>query len=106
MRQLEQRMEMSKQWEHRPKPVVSNAAPVDPATPQDYMKKTKLMYGMARLAFEKDSARSISLMLDCMSSPAITLPGEEFYGQLSHHAPPREVGGETETPEVGRRVAH
>ncbi len=93
VRELEQRMEMSKKWEHRPKPVVSYAVPVDLATPQDYMKKTKLMYDMARLAFETDSTRSISLMLDSMSSPAITLPGKSFtdsYHTMSHHGKSEE----------------
>ena len=35
------------------------------------MDKVKLMYDMARLAFETDSTRSISLMLDSVNSPAI-----------------------------------
>ena len=93
VRELEQRMEMSKAWENRPKPVVSYAAPIDPATPQDYMKKTKLMYDMARLAFETDSTRSISLMLDSMNSPAIALQGKSFtdgYHAMSHHGKSEE----------------
>src|ERR1051325_6483791 len=54
-----------------PKPRVSAAVPLDPASPKDYMEKVKLMYDMARLAFETDSTRSISLLLDSVNSPAI-----------------------------------
>jgi BMFP domain-containing protein YqiC len=88
VRDLEQRMEMSKEWERRPKPKVSASVPLDPASPKEYMDKVKLMYDMARLAFETDSTRSISLLLDSVNSPAIEF-GEtktsDGYHNLSHH---------------------
>ncbi|MEO6752292.1 MAG: DUF1552 domain-containing protein, partial [Chthoniobacteraceae bacterium] len=93
VRELEQRMELSKQWEHRPKPKVEYQEPKDPATPAEYMHKTKLMYDMARLAFETDSTRSISLMLDSMNSPAISFEGKNFmvgYHAMSHHGKSEE----------------
>ncbi|MEO7415127.1 MAG: DUF1552 domain-containing protein [Opitutaceae bacterium] len=93
VRELEQRMENSKQWENRPKPGVNYAEPADPATPQQYMSKTKLMYDMARLAFETDSTRSVSLMLDSMNSPAIAFEGKHFivdYHSMSHHGKSEE----------------
>ncbi len=66
----------------RPKP------PTDPASPRDYMEKVKLMYDIARLAFETDSTRCITLMLDSVNSPVIEL-GEtkltDAYHNLSHH---------------------
>jgi hypothetical protein len=47
------------------------------------------MYDMARLAFETDSTRSISLLLDSVSSPAIDLGSDvkttDGYHNLSHH---------------------
>jgi len=88
VRDLEQRMELSKEWENRPKPTVDYAMPIDPANPSQYMDKTRLMYDMARLAFESDSTRSISLMLDSVNSPAISLGGSNFtadYHSMSHH---------------------
>ena len=89
VRDLEQRMEMSKDWEKRPKPRVNVPAPIDPASPKEYMDKVKLMYDMARLAFETDSTRSISLLLDSVNSPTIELDPEvkltDAYHNLSHH---------------------
>src|SRR5262245_27313238 len=43
VRDLEQRMEMSKEWERRPKPKVSASVPLDPESPKEYMQKVKLM---------------------------------------------------------------
>ena len=62
VRELEQRMQMSREWERKPKPKVNASVPLDPASPKAYMDKVKLMYDMARLAFETDSTRSISLL--------------------------------------------
>src|SRR6185369_6360741 len=70
-RDREQRMQMSREWERRPKPKVNAPVPLDPASPKAYMEKVKLMYDMARLAFETDSTRSISLLLDSVNSPTI-----------------------------------
>jgi BMFP domain-containing protein YqiC len=89
VRELERRMEMSKEWEKRPKPKVRASVPLDPASPREYMEKVKLMYDMARLAFQTDSTRSISLMLDSVNSPAIDLHDDtkitDGYHNLSHH---------------------
>ncbi len=88
VRDLEQRMQMSKEWERRPKPVVHMPVPIDPASPAEYMAKVKLMYDMAKLAFETDSTRSISLMLDSVNSPAIEYGDQKLtdgYHNISHH---------------------
>ena len=88
VRDLEQRMNLAKEWENRPKPLVDYDMPVDPRSPRQYMEKTRLMYDMARLAFETDSTRSIALMLDSMNSPAINFAGNQFtadYHSMSHH---------------------
>ena len=88
VRDLEQRLATASEWENKPKPVVSEAAPEDPADPRAYMDKVKLMYDMGRLAFETDSTRFIALMLDSVNSPAITVEGEatsDGYHNLSHH---------------------
>lgn len=88
VRELEQRMDLSRQWEDRPKPKVAEQAPVDPASPKDYMEKVRLMYDMARLALETDSTRLVTLMLDSVNSPTIDVEGIDItdgYHSLSHH---------------------
>ncbi|MBU6401237.1 MAG: DUF1552 domain-containing protein [Verrucomicrobia bacterium] len=88
VRDLEQRMQMSREWEYKPKPKVTAPMPLDPASPKAYMDKVSLMYDMARLAFETDSTRSISLLLDSVNSPAIefgNIKTDEGYHNLSHH---------------------
>src|SRR5206468_11025880 len=88
VRDLEQRMQMSREWERKPKPKVSASVPLDPASPKAYMEKTRLMYDMARLAFETDSTRSVSLLLDSVNSPAIEfgdVKTNDGYHNLSHH---------------------
>src|SRR5881628_646063 len=88
VRELEQRMAMSREWERKPKPKVSAPVPLDPASPKAYMEKVRLMYDMARLAFETDSTRSISLLLDSVNSPAIDIEDVKItdgYHNLSHH---------------------
>jgi hypothetical protein len=93
VRDLEQRMQMSREWENRPKPKVSTPMPVDPSSPKEYMEKVRLMYDMAGLAFETDSTRSITLLLDSVNSPAIEF-GEtkttDGYHNLSHHGKSKE----------------
>jgi len=88
VRDLEQRMAAAREWEHRPKPRATAPAPLDPADPREYMDKVRLMYDMARLAFETDSTRLVTLMLDSVNSPAIDVEGAEItdgYHNLSHH---------------------
>ena len=93
VRELEQRMQMSREWERKPKPKVTAPMPLDPASPKAYMDKVKLMYDMARLAFETDSTRSVSLLLDSVNSPAIefgSLKTTDGYHNLSHHGKSKE----------------
>jgi hypothetical protein len=57
------------------------------------MDKVKLMYDMARLAFETDSTRSVSLLLDSVNSPAIEfgdVKTSDGYHNLSHHGKSKE----------------
>lgn len=88
VRDLEARLSDAAQWETKPRPVTSEKAPVDPESPREYMEKVRLMYDMARLAFETDSTRNITLMLDSINSPAIEIHGKavsDGYHNLSHH---------------------
>src|SRR5688572_21676797 len=93
VRDLETRMAMSREWERKPKPTVSASVPLDPESPKAYMEKVELMYNMARLAFETDSTRSISLLLDSVNSPAIDfgdVKTSDGYHNLSHHGKSKE----------------
>jgi hypothetical protein len=88
VRDLEHRLAVSKEWETKPKPTAPGPAPTDITSPAEYMAKTKLMYDMARLAFESDSTRCVTLMLDSVNSPALEIEDAEItdgYHNLSHH---------------------
>ena len=88
VRELEHRLQASRGWESKPKPVVSAPVPIDPANPAAYMEKVKVMYDLARLAFETDSTRTITLMLDSVSTPVLDLDDANItdgYHNLSHH---------------------
>jgi len=88
VREVENRMMLARDWEKKPKPIPSMEMPKDPSGPEQYMEKTRLMYQMARLAFETDSTRSITLLLDSNNSPTIQVEGADIsdrYHSLSHH---------------------
>jgi len=88
VRDLENRLQEARDWERKPKPVVSQPAPREIANAAQYMDKVKAMYDLARLAFETDSTRAISLMLNSVATPVITIAGEtitDSYHNLSHH---------------------
>ncbi len=88
VRNLEHRLAVSRGWEDKPKPVVKAPVPVDPASPAAYMTRIKVMYDLAKLAFETDSTRAITLMLDGVSAPVLEIEGAKItdgYHNLSHH---------------------
>jgi len=88
VRELERRMVIASEWERKPKPKAPEKEPKDPDSNRAYMEKVRLMYDMARLAFETDSTRLITLFLDSANSPAIDIEGVKIsdgYHNLSHH---------------------
>ena len=88
VRDLEHRLQESKGWESKPKPVVNAEPPQDPTSPAQYMAKVKVMYDLAKLAFETDSTRAITLMLNSVGTPVVEISGETItdgYHNLSHH---------------------
>jgi hypothetical protein len=89
VRDLEHRLQESKGWESKPKPVVDSArAPQDSTSAAEYFKKVKAMYDLVRLAFETDSTRAVTLMLNSVGTPVISDTGEtltDSYHNLSHH---------------------
>ena len=57
------------------------------------MEKVKVMYDLARLAFETDSTRAVTLMLNSVSTPVVQIAGETItdgYHNLSHHGKAEE----------------
>jgi BMFP domain-containing protein YqiC len=88
VRDLEHRLQESRGWANRPKPTVKASAPIDPTSPAQYMAKVQVMYDLARMAFETDSTRAITLMLNSVGTPVVQIAGEtitDSYHNLSHH---------------------
>lgn len=88
VRELERRMVLARAWERKPKPTTKHPEPKDPDSSRAYMEKVRLMYDMAKLAFETDSTRLVTLFLDSSNSPAIDIQGiniTDGYHNLSHH---------------------
>lgn len=93
VRDLEHRLQESREWERKPKPIVNVPAPADITDPAQYMDKVKAMYDLARLAFETDSTRAITLMMNSVGTPVVAIPGEtltDSYHNLSHHGKAEE----------------
>jgi hypothetical protein len=88
VRDLESRLQAARAWERKPKPVVDEAAPVDPASAAQFIGRVEVMYRVARLAFQTDSTRSITLMQNGVATPVMQLKGatiNDGYHNLSHH---------------------
>jgi len=88
VRDLEQRLVKARSWEDVPRPAAIGKSPTDLSNNKQFMAKTKLMYEMSRLAFETDSTRLITIMLDGVSTPPMDFEGAEIkdgYHNLSHH---------------------
>ncbi len=64
VRDLEGRLASSESWEHKPKPQVAVSAPDDIEDIKEFVRKTKLMFDVMKLALETDSTRIISLFID------------------------------------------
>jgi Protein of unknown function (DUF1552) len=88
VRDLESRLLAARQWESKSKPKVEIAPPTDPTNSAQYMAKVRLMYECIKLAFQTDSTRSITLMLNSVGTPVVEIPGKTIsdgYHNLSHH---------------------
>ena len=89
VREVEQRLQTASEWEQRPKPVATQSAPTDINDSKLFFEKFDLMLSIAQLAFETDSTRIVTLMVDAFRTPVFSLPGQkattETYHNLSHH---------------------
>lgn len=64
VRDLEQRLHSSEEWEHREKPKVQATAPDDITDAQEFARRTGQMFDVVKLALETDSTRIVSLFVD------------------------------------------
>jgi len=94
VRELEERLHLAGEWEHRPKPATEAVEPVDIADPARFFQKFELMLAMAHLAFESDSTRIVTLMVDGFATPVFEISESEKslngYHNLSHHGQAKE----------------
>lgn len=89
VREVEQRIQTAREWEHRPKTATTESMPDDITDKQLFFKKFELMLSIARLAFESDSTRIVTLMVDAFATPSFKLHDDQNttdgYHNLSHH---------------------
>jgi hypothetical protein len=89
VRELEERLVDAGEWERKSRPITTVAAPQDIPDPAKFFPKIRLMLDMARLAFESDSTRMITLMVDGFATPVFEIDEHQRtgdgYHNLSHH---------------------
>lgn len=94
VRELEERLHTSGAWEQKAKPSTERAEPADIADPARFFEKFGLMLEMVQLAFESDSTRIVTLMIDGFATPVFEISAEEKssngYHDLSHHGQSKE----------------
>lgn len=89
IRQLERRLQIANDWEHRPKPTTDREPPKDIMDEALFFEKFELMLSMAQIAFESDSTRIVTLMLDAFATGVFQIDAAtqsiNAYHNLSHH---------------------
>ncbi|MFN7922440.1 MAG: DUF1552 domain-containing protein [Bryobacteraceae bacterium] len=89
VREVEERLQTAQAWEKRPKPAAPGPAPADIQDKKMLFEKLDLMLATAQLAFESDSTRIVTLMVDAFFTPVYKLSEQqsttESYHGLSHH---------------------
>jgi hypothetical protein len=89
VREVESRLRTAQEWEMRPKPSTDRPMPTDITDRQLFFAKFDLMLSMAQLAFESDSTRIVTLMVDAFATPVFKLHPDQNttdgYHNLSHH---------------------
>jgi len=89
VRELEERLADAGEWERKSRPTTKAIPPQDIPDPAKFFPKIRLMLDMARLAFESDSTRIITLMVDGFATPVFEIDEQQRtgdgYHNLSHH---------------------
>ena len=95
VRELEERLRVSEEWEQKPKPAVDAAPPKDVDDPAELLKQTQLMNQLARLALQTDSTRIVTIFIyqaaGKQNYPGIT---------LATHSLTHQVGSELRREEL------
>ena len=89
VREVEERLHTAREWELKPKPATTHAAPEDIQDKKLFFQKFELMLSMAQLALESDSTHIVTLMVDAFATPSFRLHENQNttdgYHSLSHH---------------------
>jgi len=89
IRELEQRLDVAREWESRPKPAIDRPSPTDIQDAARFFEKFELMLSMAQLALETDSTRIVTLMVDAYETGVFQIDDDtkslNGYHNLSHH---------------------
>ena len=89
VREVEQRLATAREWETKPKPAHAQAEPPELKDKKLFFEKFQLLLSMAELAFESDSTRIVTLMVDAFATPVFQLHENQNttdgYHNLSHH---------------------
>jgi hypothetical protein len=104
VRDLEQRMVRSIEWEQTSKPKVDAPEPQDITDHNRVFEKARLMFDMLRLALQTDSTRIISLMLDTAAVAHVPGVMNETHG-LTHHGNEPDKIAELKKVEVAQTQA-
>jgi hypothetical protein len=106
IREVENRLQTAREWELRPKPSTHHDEPKEITEKKRFLEKVELMLTMSRIAFESDSTRIVTLMLDAFATPAFQLDGErittEGYHGLSHHGQSPEKVSQLEQADLAQ----
>ncbi len=85
VRDMERQLQADEAWVNRPKPVVTEAAPVDATDRSDIVGRAKILFNLAKLALQTDSTRVVTLFIRGMDlRPPIDGVSEDHHG-LTHH---------------------
>ncbi|MEM6279570.1 MAG: DUF1552 domain-containing protein, partial [Verrucomicrobiota bacterium] len=85
VRELEQRLHKTEEWEKKPKIEIDYPAPKDFKDPGALVERTRVMYELARLALETDSTRLVSIYIH-QNTAKPNIPGVDTGTHpLTHH---------------------
>jgi hypothetical protein len=85
VRELEQRMTVSREWSQRPKPKVDVPPMQNNNNSADLIGKTRLMFDLVHLALQTDSTRLVTLMMLGTSQVPPIEGVSQGHHDLSHH---------------------
>jgi hypothetical protein len=91
VRDLELQLQRAQEWERKPKPKVKSPQPTDISENRKLIDKINLMLEMAKLAFQSDSTRVVTLFINTFSIVA-ELPGvKDETHSITHHGGRKEA---------------